>query len=220
MSEQGKPKQVGTGHSAAGGRTVPGGAISGEAVSGEAMPAETMPAETMPAETMPAETMITVSSSRFGELHVPASSVIEVPSGLIGFPKATHFIMIDHKPPFSWLHSTQDPNLAFVVVDGFAFGQQFEAPFGDKDIDLKPQDEFAILVVVTVRSDPRMTTANLKAPVFVNVRNRRGVQIIFDNPAFSTRHPLWTEEATKQEKADAAEAKGPAESEVKKEGDK
>jgi flagellar assembly factor FliW len=104
--------------------------------------------------------------------------------------------MLEHKPPFSWLQSTQDPDLAFVVVDGFEFGQQFDVkpPIGDKDTDFKDDDEYAILIIVTVRPDPRMTTANLKAPLFVNMRNRRGVQIIFDDPRYSTRFPLWTEE--------------------------
>lgn len=137
--------------------------------------------------------MITIPSTRFGDLVVPSESVIEFPSGLIGFPRANRFVMLDYKPPFSWLHAVDDPSLAFVVVDGFEFGDNYQVkpPFGDKDTDLKENDEFAILVIVTVRSDPKQTTANLKAPLFVNIRTRRGVQIIFDDPRYSTRFPLW-----------------------------
>ena len=141
--------------------------------------------------------LLTFPSTRFGELQVPAESVIEFPSGVIGFPHTTKYVMLEHKHPFSWLHSIEDPNLAFVVVDGFEFGQQFDVkpPFGDKDTDIKDDDEYAILIIVTVRSDPRLTTANLKAPIFVNMRNRRGVQVIFDDPRYSTRFPLWSEES-------------------------
>lgn len=140
--------------------------------------------------------LITVPSSRFGDLEVPAGSVIEFPAGIIGFPSAKTFIMLEHKPPFSWLQSTKDPDLAFVVVDGFEFGQQFDVkpPYGDRDTDFREDDEYAILIIVTVRPDPRMTTANLKAPLFVNMRNRRGVQVIFDDPRYSTRFPLWSED--------------------------
>ncbi|MBN8549584.1 MAG: flagellar assembly protein FliW [Deltaproteobacteria bacterium] len=142
-----------------------------------------------------------VASSRFGDLTVPVNTLIEIPNGLIGFPKSTRFIMIDHKPPFSWLHSVDDPNLAFVVVDGFEFGASYDVkpPQGDKDCDFQEKDEYAILVVVTVRPDPRMTTANLKAPLFVNLKNRKGVQVIFDSPRFSTRYPLWAEEGEEGE---------------------
>lgn len=148
---------------------------------------------------------LVVRSTRFGELEVPADSVITIPSGLIGFPRHQSFVMIDHKPPFSWLHSVDDPNLAFVVVDGFQFGERYSVkpPIGDKDTDLQEGDEYAILVVVTVRPNAADTTANLKAPIFVNIKNKRGVQIIFDDPRLSTRFPLWEAE-------DAGAASGPA----------
>ena len=154
---------------------------------------------------------IKVPSSRFGDLVVPADSVIDVPAGLIGFPRSTRYIMVDHKPPFSWLHSVDDPNLAFVVVDGFEVGESFDVkpPYGDKDCDFKENDEYAILVVVTVRPDPKLTTANLKAPIFVNLKNRKGVQVIFDNPRFSTRFPLWAEEGAEGAEAPAGEDKKP-----------
>ena len=136
---------------------------------------------------------ILVKSTRFGDFLVSAESIIELPSGLIGFPKHKQFVMIDHKPPFSWLHSVEDADLAFVVVDGFEFGDKYnlKPPYGDGDIDLQQDDEYAILVIVTVRPDPQFTTANLKAPLFVNVRTRKGVQIIFDDPNLSTRTQLW-----------------------------
>jgi flagellar assembly factor FliW len=158
--------------------------------------------------------MVTFHSARFGELEVPEDSVIEFPSGMIGFPRAQRFVMLDYKPPFSWLHSVEDPALAFVVVDGFEFGSNYDIPppIGDKDTGLEEGDEYAILVVVTVRQDAKLTTANLKAPLFVNVRNRKGVQVIFDSPSLSTRHPLWDEESLKEEQGDPIEDGGEEES--------
>lgn len=143
--------------------------------------------------------MLSFTSARFGDFQVPAETVIEIPAGIIGFPHATRYVMLEHKQPFSWLHAVDDANLAFVVVDGFEFGQQFDVkpPVGDKDTDFREDDEFAILIIVTVRSDPRLTTANLKAPVFVNMRNRKGVQIIIDDPRYTTRFPLWSDEPAK-----------------------
>ena len=137
--------------------------------------------------------MMTIKSTRFGELQVPVDSPIEFPHGLIGFPDMRRFVMLDHKPPFSWLQSLDDPSLAFVIVDGMQFGETYQVkpPYGDPTVDLKEDDEFAILVIVTVRSDPSLTTANLKAPLFVNVHNRKGVQVIFDDQRYSTRFPIW-----------------------------
>ena len=146
--------------------------------------------------------MIVVPSTRFGDMEVPAESVINLPSGLIGFPTANNFILVEHKAPFSWFHSCDDPNLAFVVIDGAEFGQHYnwKPPLNDRECEFKEEDEFAILIIVTVRSDPKLTTINLKAPIFVNIKNRKGVQVIFDDARYSTRHPLWTEQNQEEQK--------------------
>ena len=140
--------------------------------------------------------MIFVESSRFGTLEVTADSVIEFPSGIIGFPSAKRFIMVEHKPPFSWIQSLEEPTLAFVVVDGFDFGKSLELkpPQNDATVDFNPEDEYAILLIVTVRPDAKMTTVNLKAPLFVNIKNKRGTQTIYDDPRYSVRYPLWKED--------------------------
>jgi flagellar assembly factor FliW len=115
---------------------------------------------------------------------------------------------LEHKAPFSWLHSVDDPDLAFVVVDGFEFGDQYviDAPYGDGVIALQEGDDFAVLVIITVRPDPKDTTANLKAPLFVNLKNRKGVQVIFDDPRFSTRFPLYSVLTQNEEVAQQGES--------------
>jgi flagellar assembly factor FliW len=159
--------------------------------------------------------VITIKSARFGELVVSADTFIEFPGGIVGFPRQKKFVLLEHKPPFSWLHSTEDSTLAFVVVDGFEFGQLYDlkSPFSYKACDFRDEDEYAILNVVTVRSDPKATTVNIKAPLFINVRNRLGVQVIYDDPNLSTRHPLWQieegqEKAAQQQSAESKEGKG------------
>jgi len=140
--------------------------------------------------------MIVFESSRFGPLEVTADSVIEFPSGLIGFPSAKRFIMVEHKAPFSWIQSLEEPTLAFVVVDGFEFGRSLELkpPHNDPVVEFNTEDEYAILLIVTVRPDPKQTTVNLKAPLFINIKNKRGTQAIYDDPRYSVRYPLWKEE--------------------------
>jgi flagellar assembly factor FliW len=136
---------------------------------------------------------IAVESSRFGSFSVDASAVIEFPQGVIGFSEFRRYVMLEHKPPFCWLQSVEDPGLAFVVIDGIGLGERYDlrVPFSDKSCEFRESDEFAILLIVTVRSDPKLTSANLKAPLFVNMRTRKAVQVIYDDPELSTRHPLF-----------------------------
>lgn len=144
---------------------------------------------------------IKVSTSRFGELEVPTSSVIRIVNGLIGFPTATKYTLLEYNPPFSWLQSTENPDLAFVVVNGAEFGEgyTFQFPIGDRDLELTEDDEVAIVNLVSVRSDPTQTTVNLKAPIIVNLSNMCGRQIVLDDQRFPVRLPLWTPDAAGSE---------------------
>jgi flagellar assembly factor FliW len=138
--------------------------------------------------------MITFQTTRFGEFTVAEETLIVFPGGVVGFPGEERFVILEHKQPFCWLHSVDNPSLAFVVVEGGEFGQHydFNLPVGDPRIDLKMEDEAAVLVIVTFRNAPGTTTVNLKAPLVINLRNRKGIQVILDDPKFSTRTPLWS----------------------------
>ena len=79
------------------------------------------------------------------------------------------------------------------MVNAAEFGENynFDLPIGDRDLDLQEVDEIAVLNMVTVRPSLADTTVNLKAPLVVNLRNRRGRQFIIDDARFSMRFPLW-----------------------------
>jgi flagellar assembly factor FliW len=140
--------------------------------------------------------IIKFSSSRFGDLEVSAESVIDFEHGLIGFGRFKKFVMLDYKEPFSWLHSIEEPSLAFVVIDGFSFGATYDTAiaFSEPTCDFYEEDEYAILLIVTFRPVREESSVNTKAPLFVNVRNRKGVQAIYDSQSYSTRWPLWSKQ--------------------------
>lgn len=134
-----------------------------------------------------------IQSPRFGELEVPRDAVIDFPFGVIGFPQSKQYVILDYNPPFSWLHSIDQPELAFVVVNAAEFGEEysFAIPYGDRDLELYEGDEVAVINLVSVRPDPTMTTVNLKAPVIVNLKNRRARQIVLDDSRYPTRLELY-----------------------------
>lgn len=136
---------------------------------------------------------IKFASTRFGDLEAPADSVIDIFAGLIGFPQARKFVLLDYTKPFSWLHSVEVSDLAFVVVNAAEFGEHyvFELPTQDRELNLEPDTDIAIFNLVSIRPDASLSTVNLKAPVIVNLKNRKARQIILDDQRFPTRMPLW-----------------------------
>lgn len=134
-----------------------------------------------------------IKSSRFGTIEVEASKTIQLPSGLVGYDRPQIFALFDYAYPFHWLQSIDNPELAFVVIDGLEITKKLglQIPWGDPDTDLRPEDEFAVILIVTIREPIEDSTVNLLAPIFVNMRNRRGVQVVYDDDPNRVRYPLF-----------------------------
>ena len=137
----------------------------------------------VPRASRPEPDVIHVRSSRFGELEVPADRVLHFPQGLIGFPKARRFVILDHRPgsPFKWMLCLEQPDLAFAVVEPARMVPDYEAPLAlaARTLGTDPAD-VALFVIVTIPADPTAMTVNLMAPVVVDVRTRRSRQLVLE----------------------------------------
>ncbi len=137
-----------------------------------------------------------VRTTRFGEVAVEPGKVITMPHGMIGFPNDRRFVLLHHAPnsPFHWLQSLDRADLAFVTVSPLLFDPKYEIALGNSDTSLlqvqDPQDIQVWVVVTIPHGQPENMTANLKAPVVINLKNRLGSQIIMDNPKYEVRHTL------------------------------
>jgi flagellar assembly factor FliW len=116
-----------------------------------------------------------VASTRFGIMSVPAEKVLTFPSGVLGFPEWTRYVMLDHNTdaPFKWLHCVEEASLAFVVVD-------------------PSTDELSLVVILTIPSDdPSAVTANLRGPLLMNPRTRLCKQLVLAED-YPTRYPVFS----------------------------
>lgn len=130
---------------------------------------------------------IRVRSSRFGEIEVPDESVLRFPQGLIGFPKARRFVILDHRPgsPFKWMLCLDEPDVAFAVVEPARFVPEYRPPLdlAARTLATDPAD-VALFVIVTIPPDPLGMTVNLMAPVVVDVRTRVSRQLVLEDGRF------------------------------------
>lgn len=135
--------------------------------------------------------LVRVASKRFGEYAVPPERVLTFREGLIGMPDAQRFALMEpNRPesPFRQLLCLDLPELGFVVCDP----EQLWPGYGTH---LPPyeggRENLAVLVLVTVPANPKDMTANLLAPLVVDVRTRAGRQLVLDAGRLSTRHPIF-----------------------------
>ncbi len=157
--------------------------------------------------------MIKVKTSRFGEIEVNDTDLIELPSGLIGFPELKRYVLLDHdrqESPFKWLQSLDDGAIAFVLINPLLFKPDYTVEVTEVevcDLELKNEEDAVISVIVTIPSNPQNMTANLKAPLVFNLGNRRGKQLVLSNPQYTTRHNIMDEVRTHSATQEASSVK-------------
>jgi flagellar assembly factor FliW len=142
--------------------------------------------------------LIKLTTSRFGEIEVQENDVIELPRGLIGFPELKKYILLDHdkESPFKWFQSIDDGGIAFVLINPLLFKADYAVEVTEAevaDLDLKEEEDAVISVIITMPTNPQNMTANLKAPLVFNLKNRKGKQIILNSQNYTTRHNILEE---------------------------
>jgi flagellar assembly factor FliW len=142
-----------------------------------------------------AEEVVRIASERFGVFEVATRHVLTFAQGLIGFPAARRFVILDHRPgsPFKWMLSLEEPDLAFAVADPAELVRDYRPPLtlAARTLEADPAD-VGVFVILTIPPDPTRMTANLMAPIVVDVRTRRARQLILDegrcDPSYSIFH--------------------------------
>lgn len=120
-------------------------------------------------------------STKFGRLTVESDRIILFPDGLIGYEDHRHWILLSEGDDESvgWLQSLSDAGLAFLVVTPERFIPSYELRIHRSQLltlPWAPEDRSMTLAIV---SDNNGTlTANLKAPLAVNVDRCLGRQVI------------------------------------------
>jgi flagellar assembly factor FliW len=137
---------------------------------------------------------LTIETTRFGTLEVPASECIRF-GGLPGFPDADRFVVMQHdaESVFAWMVSAENPDLAFVVTDPWQFFPDYRPPLEPRhlrQIGVDSPEDFELLALVSFRDD--RVALNLAAPILINARDRKGVQLILDSSEYGVREEIPT----------------------------
>ncbi|HZK54261.1 MAG TPA: flagellar assembly protein FliW [Desulfosporosinus sp.] len=144
-----------------------------------------------------------IESTRFGEVEVGEEQLIHFSYGLPGFPDEKTFVHMGHdeESPFSFLQSTTEVNLTFLLADPFTFINDYEFVLDDdvaKEMDLCLENPPKVFLIATVKGELADMTVNLLAPVVVNELNRTGRQVILDKPEYSIRFKLFPDGLPKE----------------------
>lgn len=148
-----------------------------------------------------------INTKIFGEIEVDESKIITFPSGIIGFPDLQKFLLIHDEEKangiISWMQSIDEPAFAMPVVNPLCILDNYNPTVEDEllsDLDDLDENEMLVLITITVPQDISKMTVNLAAPMVVNAKNMKAVQIIIDEPEYAVKYPIY--DILKSKKAD------------------
>jgi flagellar assembly factor FliW len=146
---------------------------------------------------MTTRTMTTRQEVLMAERSDPDTDIpmLDMVHPLAGFPEMRRFALarLDDTGLVCNLRSIDDPELSFVVVPSGPFFNDYSPEINDQvlaELGVEDPDELIALLVVTIGETSDTATANLLAPVLVNLRTRRAGQYLLDDVDLPMRAPL------------------------------
>lgn len=140
-----------------------------------------------------------IQTSRFGLISIAEEDLVQFSEGILGFSNLTTFVFLDdpNDEIFAWLQSCENPAIAFPVLEPELFSDNYNVTLAKSDQQsLQLPDDFngmRVFTIVTIPNDPTQMTANLKAPVIVNVNKRIARQCVLQDNKLAICEPIFTQ---------------------------
>lgn len=138
--------------------------------------------------------MMELLSPVHGKISYSNKEIITFKKGIPGFDGLNKYVVKDiEDSPFKLLQSIEDVQIGFVLISPFDVEEKYEIKLNDdmvKKLDVKEPTDVALYSIVTLSSKIENITANLKAPLIINIKENLGEQFIVDKEQYKTKHPL------------------------------
>lgn len=138
-----------------------------------------------------------IPTSRFGTIGVTEEDILTFPEGLLGFSDLNRFVLLDDPTDeiFAWLQSCEEPSIAFPVLEPELFMEKFSISLTKSDLKglhtEGTETGLRSFCIITIPEDPTQMTANVKAPVVINVKEKLGRQCVLQDNKLEIREPIF-----------------------------
>lgn len=144
--------------------------------------------------------MISFSKEVVERVSVDSRQIVTFSEGLIGLPRLRVFALIEDEQslPIRLLQCVSVPEFVFVVINPFSVCPGYDIEISEEDADalgVRLASEVLVLSIVTIPDDLRYVTANLLSPLVVNMRTKRGKQILLSDTDYPINYRILRDAA-------------------------
>ena len=139
-----------------------------------------------------------IKTIRFGELEVSSDEIITFPEGILGFPELPRYCLVDPGDDtlILWMQSLDDANVAFPVLEPKIYKNDYIVKLSSqelKQLRLENINQSIVFTILTIPKDVTQMTANLKAPIVVNLSQQVGRQVVLQENEYTLKHLMFRE---------------------------
>ena len=137
-----------------------------------------------------------IDTVRFGTVDIDENKTIFFYEGIPGLEDNRRYALLnlEDSNPIFWLQSVEDSGVCLPVVDTFKVLPEYAFNVSDEDVaDLgiwNPSDLHVMSILVIPENIEGMT-ANLAAPIIVNIKTGKAKQIILPDDNYVVRYPVF-----------------------------
>jgi flagellar assembly factor FliW len=144
-----------------------------------------------------------VETRRFGTIEVDPDDEVSVPTGIPGFPDLRRVVLLgvgtapgqtELADDFSlyWMQDLDDGNLAFLCVVPWVVFPDYEIDIDERSLGIADDGDVSVLALITTQREDGVAqmTANLRAPLVVDLRRRVLQQVILTDSKWPIRAPF------------------------------
>ncbi len=139
-----------------------------------------------------------VQTGRFGQIQISTDEIISIPSGVLGFPEDQSFCLVDAGDDtlILWLQSLTNPRLAFPVIEPRLYKNDYVVRLSAaelRELRLSSIRDASVFTILTIPSNLTEMTANLKAPIVINIKEKIAKQVVLQENDQPIKHPMFKE---------------------------
>ena len=134
-----------------------------------------------------------IQTKYHGEVEISEQEIWEFSNGIPGFLDEKQFTILQFpdNDVFFILQSIKNQSLGFVITNPFTFFKEYDFKIDDgsvEQLDLESESDVLVYVILTVQEPFESTTANLQAPLIMNIKNKTAKQLILTETSYQTKH--------------------------------
>lgn len=134
-----------------------------------------------------------IQTKFFGEIEIDTNSIINFEHGIPGFEDLKEYVLlgIEDNENLKCLQSIEEVHVCLLMISPWMHFKDYEIQLSDEEInELQINNEHDVAIYNIINNNENKITANLLAPVVINVINNRAKQIILSESKYNIRQEI------------------------------